>query len=180
LCPTLLSVQVSTQALRFSVANLSQVRVLTVYHQPPTIHHVVTRMSNASNAQHIARMIIVSNYHPTDPVVCTCMPMYAEKNQRRTSSKTQGPSTLAPIGPVWQYAKPSSHPPMLVHICNVSLDVSLGHPLKHTEVGADAGAEAEVKAEAQKSHKREKKAKPKQKVSVHLPDKNACARGGAC
>jgi hypothetical protein len=104
------------------------------------------------------------------------MPMYAEKNQRRTSSKTQGPSTLAPIGPVWQYAKPSSHPPMLVHICNVSL----GHPLKHTEAGADAGAEAEVKAEAQKSHKREKKAKPKRKVSVHLPDKNACARGGAC
>jgi hypothetical protein len=66
---------------------------------------------------------------------------------------------------------------MLVHICNVSLDMS---PLKHTEAGADAGAEAEVKAEAQKSHKREKKAKPKQKVSVHLPDKNACARGGAC
>jgi hypothetical protein len=107
---------------------LDCLRVLTVYHLPSTIHHVVTRMSNASNAQHIARMIIVSNYHPTDSVVCTCMPMYAEKNQRRTSSKTQGPSTLAPIGPVWQYAKPSSHPPMLVHICNVSLDVSLGQP----------------------------------------------------
>jgi hypothetical protein len=118
-------------------------------------------------------MIIVSNYHPTDPVVCTCMPMYAEKNQRRTSSKTQGPSTLAPIGPVWQYAKPSSHAPMLVHICNVSL----GAPSKHTE--ADADAEAEVKAEAQKFHKREKKAKPKRKVSVHLPGKNAYARGGA-